>query len=210
MKHLRIGIDVDNVIADSYTAYLSRYNQRFGTKIVWEEITEFYFSTSKVPQKEGQAFIYGLITDETFQIMIPPYTDAAQVIGKWSKKGFRIHYVTARPETTRNVTQKWLQKHGFWFLDATLDMYDESKHTNDIDYKKVVAVDKKIDLMIEDALEIAIALPIPVLLLDRPWNRGALPRHVKRVKNWEEIEKTCLFRFKLHVKEHNNFFLSLY
>lgn len=206
MKKLRIGIDIDNVIADSYPAYLSRYNERFGTKIILEEVTDFYFSTRDVTQKDGQEFIYRLITDDTFQMELPPYRDVPEVISRWSKKGYRIHYITARPESTRNVTQKWLQKHGFGVLDATLDMYDENKHSDDTDYKIGVVVEKKIDLMIEDAKEIACALPIPVILLDRPWNRGTLPSHVIRVADWLQIERILEDKtLRLLTKKRNAF-----
>lgn len=188
-KQLRIGIDIDNVIADSYPVYLHRYNQKFGTKIRWEEVTDFYFSTRETDAKDSQEFIYTLINSEVFQMELPPYRDAAAVINGWSKNGYQIHYVTARPQSTQKVTETWLKKHGFWVNGATLDMYDERIHVNDTDYKKGVVAEKKIELMIEDALEIAEALPIPVLLLDRPWNRGGLPSHVTRVKDWDEIDK---------------------
>ena len=170
-KHLRIGIDIDNVIADSYPVYLNRYNQRFKTSILWEEVTDFYFSTQRVNQKESQEFIYSLIESKIFQMNLPPYRDAIDVVRGWSNKGIKLHYITARPQSTRKVTHEWLKKHDFWSKGATLDMYDESSHVSDVDYKKGVVMEKKIDLMIEDTLEIAMALPIPVLLLDRPWNR---------------------------------------
>src|SRR3989344_2362205 len=187
-KRLRIGIDIDNVIADSYPAYLHRYNQKFGTKIRWEEVTDFYFSTRETDSKDSREYIYSLIESEVFQMEIVPYIDAATVINRWNNNGYQIHYVTARPLSSREVTKAWLKKHGFWTKGATLDMYDESKQTNDIDYKKGVVLEKKIDLMIEDAKEIAQALEIPVLLLDRPWNSGELPSYVTRVKDWTEIE----------------------
>ena len=30
-------------------------------------------------------------------------------------------------------------------------------------------------------------MAIPVLLFDRPWNQGSLPRNVQRVRSWTEV-----------------------
>jgi uncharacterized HAD superfamily protein len=48
----------------------------------------------------------------------------------------------------------------------------------------------RLDLLIEDELHVALAVavvPIPVLLFDRPWNRGKLPTGITRVRDWSQV-----------------------
>jgi len=56
--------------------------------------------------------------------------------------------------------------------------------------KKEFCLEKDLKVLIEDTLEIGIkvsAAGIPVLLMDAPYNRGALPQLVYRKHSWEEI-----------------------
>jgi len=42
-----------------------------------------------------------------------PYLDALKTLNKWYDDGHRICFFTSRTEEHREVTQKWLDKHGF-------------------------------------------------------------------------------------------------
>ncbi|MBI3379276.1 hypothetical protein HY029_00815 [Candidatus Gottesmanbacteria bacterium] len=196
MKHLKIGIDIDNVIADSYPLYIDAFNKEFGTTVQYEEIFHFYYLEKNVGIEEAKVseFIESIVHSEEFQLRIPPVVNALSIIKKWIKQGYWIHYITSRPIDTKNETLKWLKKHGFWVKGVTLDLYNEKehnfKHISRINnYKRDIADKKKLDIFIEDSLDISKSLDIPVYLIDRPWNQGTLPENVKRVKNWEEIDQ---------------------
>ena len=138
-------------------------------------------------------FIDEMLFDASFQMQIPPLPAAQKVIAKWSQKGHAIHYITARPQGMGDHTIKWLKKYHFIVKGASLDLFPQSTHHLDnrqqsILYKKEIVGKKKIDLFIEDSKEIAQSLDIPVLLIDRPWNRGELPKNIRRVKDWNEID----------------------
>lgn len=195
MKRLKIGIDIDNVIADSYPSYIDAFNKKFNTAVRYEEIFHFYYLEKNVGVDEALVtqFIESIVHSEQFQLQIPPVPEALEVIKKWIKRGFSIHYITSRPIDTKEETEKWLKKQGFFLKGITLDLYNEkehnSRHLSRINsYKRFVADEKKIDIFIEDSIDIAKSLDIPVLLIDKPWNQGKLPENVRRVKNWEEIE----------------------
>jgi len=192
---LKIGIDIDNVISDSYPAYIDRFNEVYQTNIRYEEIVDFYY-LEKYWKENGRRKSFSielLLHDEEFQLTLPPFNQAREIIRKWHKKGFLIHYITARPPFTEKVTKKWLRMHGF-FAGATVDFCD---YRSDAKFKKEVADKLDIDILIEDSKEIAETVKIPVLLLDRPWNQGNLPGNVFRVKSWEEIDQfISLFRPK--------------
>lgn len=195
MKHLKIGIDIDNVIADSYPQYIDAFNKKFGTAVKYKEIFHFYYLEKNVGIEEAEVseFIESVVHSEEFQLSILPVENALNVIKKWIKKGFSIHYITSRPIDTQVQTEKWLEKHGFFIRGATLDLYNEREHnfthiSRINSYKRKVADEKKLDIFIEDSTDIAKSMDIPVILIDRPWNQGKLPKNVIRMKDWEEIE----------------------
>lgn len=194
MKHLKIGIDIDNVIADSYPHYIKAFNKEFGTSVKYEEIYHFYYLEKNVGVEKTlvSEFIESIVHSEEFQLQIPPIINALKIIKKWIKKGYSIHYITSRPIDTQEETEKWLKKHGFMLPGVTLDLYNEKEHnfshiSRINSYKRFIADGKKLDIFIEDSIDIAKSMDIPVLLVDRPWNQGNLPENVKRVKDWEEI-----------------------
>jgi uncharacterized HAD superfamily protein len=59
-----------------------------------------------------------------------------------------------------------------------------------IEYKPRIIREMHLDLLIDDEPHVAEAvarIPVPVLLVDRPWNRGSLPPGVARVRSWPEV-----------------------
>ncbi len=42
-----------------------------------------------------------------------PYSDALEILNKWYDEGHIITFFTSRTEETREVTETWLNKHGF-------------------------------------------------------------------------------------------------
>lgn len=191
MKKLKIGIDIDNVIADSYPRYIDAFNKKFGVAVKYEEIFDFYYLENYVGVDRAQTsqFIETVLHSNEFQLAIPPYEEPQKIIKKWADQGFSIHYITSRPDFTKTVTLKWLKKHGFLAKGTKLHLLDINIHSKDTDYKKEIVNKWKVNLMIEDSLDIASALDIPVFLLDRPWNQGKLPKNVTRVNNWAEIDQ---------------------
>lgn len=191
MKQLKIGIDIDNVIADSYPSYIIEFNKRFSTNVKYEEIFDFYHLEKHkgIGKKQTSHFIETVLHSEDFQLAIPPFEKPKEIIENWSKSGFVIHYITSRPIAVKKVTLQWLANHGFLVRNAKLHLLDIKLHDKDTDYKKEIVDKWKVDILIEDNKTIALVMDIPVLLLDRPWNQGKLPENVKRVKDWEEIEQ---------------------
>ena len=187
---MKIGIDIDNVVADSYPSYLEKIKERFGEKVP-ANITDFYHVEEYIDADKNEImgfFDEILLTDE-FQIAINPISDASGYIQKWVGEGIEIVYITARPLKIKSVTMEWLKKHGFWVRGAKIYLFDEKRLNTDIEYKKSIVSKKLVDVMIEDKKDIAEAMIVPVFLLDRSWNQGKLSKHVKRVYSWGEIDE---------------------
>lgn len=190
ITRFHIGIDIDNTISDSSPLFLNKFNETFKTKVTYEETGSFWFTRDNtgVEDRLIGAFFDELLLDEEFQLKIPPYGHALEVISKWLQKKYPLHYITARPIGAKRATRQWLVKHGFMDAGSTLDLFDPLEFQSDTEYKKKAAQRLKVDIFIEDSLEIANALMIPVLLLSRPWNHGKIRENVRRVSNWSEID----------------------
>jgi hypothetical protein len=186
---LRIGIDIDNVLADTYVSYIEIFNQKFNTNLKFDQLTDFYYLErhSGVEYKKARDFVYQIIETEEFALNIKPYEMASNVILNWLKRGFYINYITARPQTGQKVTEKWLKENSFWHDNCSL--YMQKSVLSDSEFKKNIVITQRIGLMIEDSPEISKNLSVPVLLLDRPWNRVELGSNVHRMEDWLEISK---------------------
>jgi uncharacterized protein len=189
--YFHIGIDIDNVVSESYTAYIDRFNRQFGTAITYEEVHDFYYfeKWSGIAEEKVTVFFDAIEKDEEFIFSFPPIKDALTVIRNWSHKGYFLHYITARNINTRSVSEKWLRHHGFMEKGASLDLFDKKEFPHSADFKKATVEKYHCEVMIEDHTDMANALSIPVILLDMPWNRGIQKDHIIRVKNWKEIER---------------------
>lgn len=189
-KKLKIGIDVDNVVADSYTIFLQEFNRKFGTKVQFEELVEFdYLKTIGFDAKVIDEFWDALLHSGKIQLDIPPLQNSHEIIKGWKRVGHSMYFVTARPIWIEQATKHWLSHHGILQENDMVFHFDEANHTADTLYKKEVVEKEGIEIFIEDSREIAQILTVPVFLLDMPWNQGTLASHITRVKNWDEIQQ---------------------
>ncbi len=46
-------------------------------------------------------------------LTVAPYPDALEIINKWYDEGHIITFFTSRTDEHREITEQWLQKHGF-------------------------------------------------------------------------------------------------
>lgn len=186
---MKIGIDIDNVISDSAPIYIEKFNSAFQTSVSLEVMKSYWFTqkSTGVEQTKIEDFFTGWLSDIHFQSNLPVVEESLPVIRKWLDRGYILHYVTARPPEAEKGTRFWLLKHHLMNDGSTLDHFNPQKYQTDSQYKKHKADILGINIFIEDSLEIVNALDIPVLLIDKPWNRGKTRRNVRRVKDWGEI-----------------------
>jgi uncharacterized HAD superfamily protein len=160
LKPLRYGIDIDGVLAD-FSGHLIANFQIYHTPFHWNDpvIKDLY---EKVKD------------DENFWLGIPP------LVSQEDMPFEPACYVTSRSVPTE-VTEKWLDKHGFPRAKVISVGHEESK---------VEAVkEANIDIFIDDKWENFVELNnagICCFLYDQPYNR----KHnvgFKRIKNLKEI-----------------------
>ena len=187
---MRIGIDLDEVLADFMVTFLDHYNVKFKTTLTKEQFSYFDLTKNIQASKEELFVIFEefYLTDHFENL--PPVTDAISSIDKLSKK-HELYVITARTPNITEHTLKWVNKHfpnKFKYVHFAHNPYFGKKKTKS---KAEFGTDLGIDLLIEDNLDFATEAAkenIKVFLFDAPWNKSkSLPKNIKRVKSWKEI-----------------------
>ncbi len=183
---MKIGIDLDDVLADSLPHYLQAFNGRFGVEIqladaAWRLADRF----PQIPRQEADDFFSELITDGFFssRSLIPHAKEAVETL---ADGGHDLYIITGRTPRDEQITMDWLARVGVRshfeaVVHRTCDPVER--------HKADVASGLGLGLFIEDELAVALAVAdtaIPVLLFDRPWNQGPLPDTVRRIESWPE------------------------
>ncbi|HWU39860.1 MAG TPA: HAD family hydrolase [Candidatus Acidoferrum sp.] len=183
---LRIGIDVDDVLAESLPGYVEAFRQCFGLDVRIEEAAWEIFR--RYPQISATQ-MWGFFSDleaSDFLGTRPVYPEAVRAVKAMASDGHRLFVVTGRLSQHREHTRRLLEGAGL------LEFFEELVHREQEtapDYKSRIVREMKLDLLIEDELHVALAaaaVPIPVLLFDRPWNQAELPAGITRVTDWDQ------------------------
>jgi uncharacterized HAD superfamily protein len=183
---MKIGVDLDDVLADSLPQYLQAFNDRFGVDVeladaAWRIADRF----PQIPRQEADEFFSELIEDGFFSSR-PLVPHAKEAVEALADGGHRLYIITGRTPRDEQITMDWLTRIG------VLSHFEAVMHRtrNPVErHKADVAAGLALGLFIEDELAVALAVAdtaIPVLLFDRPWNQGPLPDNVRRIGSWHE------------------------
>ena len=178
---MKIGVDIDGVVADFVTAFLPVLKDLVGREIRYEEITHYWFQDVLGYDDETEKRVREEIDRRDVLRHLSPITGSLETLNRLGRD-HEVHFVTARPGWKwGDVTRDWLAAEGYRY-DSVL--FREEKKAE---------AGEGFDLFVEDYLENArdlAALGIQVCLYDQPWNQtDALPDGVVRVRTWEEIEE---------------------
>lgn len=178
---MRIGIDIDGVVSDSYPAWLEELNRHYGKNITVLEDYEIHL-VFDVPWDDMNDFFVENV--DHLLSMPKPVPGAKEGIENLCREGHEVVYITARRPEEEQITREWLTKFGIPH-DTVLFSGFKSK----VDLVK----QWKMDAFIEDHLANAqgiSAAGIPVFLLTTSYNQGELPAKVIRCKDWGEIQES--------------------
>ncbi|NQS75137.1 MAG: hypothetical protein HQP61_01655 [Peptococcaceae bacterium] len=179
---MRIGVDIDGVLANSLPLWVAELNKFFNKNMRLEEIHLYEIHrTYDITFKDFQSFLEH--KGRFLMSKVEPITGSARYLSKL-KQQHEICIVTARDKRYYQETRDWLKNNNLPYDELLLLGSHE---------KKELCLDKDLQVMIEDTLEIGIKVSdagIPVLLMDAPYNRGVLPELIYRKHSWEEIYQT--------------------
>jgi uncharacterized HAD superfamily protein len=166
---LRIGVDVDGVLADQISGVLPRVKERYDVTLSYADITEW-----ELPIKNSNIAveIVDAQRDHQYVLGMAAHEGAKRVLD-YLHELHRIVVITARRgEAATKWTAEWLRKHGI--------PYDEV-----IASSEAKKSEHRTDLLIDDYCgnisEFLTNTKGVAVLVDQPWNRqrGALEEFVK-------------------------------
>lgn len=176
---INLGIDIDGTINDFNSLiykYADKYNEGLGiskkTDMSEYSLGRFFGWSTEQDIEFWTQNLQNAMSKTT------PLSKSACIISRLKEKGVGIYIITARPESYRESTCSWLNKHNI--------QYDKLIMSSD---KVSECLIHEIDVMIEDHPDncLAIAQHIQVLCMTYPYNLHLRDRNIKRVCCWTEI-----------------------
>jgi uncharacterized HAD superfamily protein len=200
---MRIGVDLDDVIAICAVPYLRRFAQEYKVELPDEKEIGWHLlrdMDKHVSAEERDRFRIKLY-DGTFFSQLDIYQECPAVLERLVQRGDEIFFITARTERRRMVTETWLREkrildyakavhlkpRGDFRPDHPRGRYDPEGSAQ---YKARLAQELRLDVFCEDDVIISKTLAeagLRVLLFDHPWNREVAHPQITRVTGWAEV-----------------------
>lgn len=179
---MRIGIDIDDTITDTWSYMVPIYSQVFNIPV--EELSNslpYYNSVKKL----------NLTVEEYFKIMQPYYEenalnipikkDAKEVINALKKEGHKIIFITARGKMYHEpklITKTYLEKNDIKYDKLIINAND----------KATICKKENIDLFIDDSYkhcQSVSSIGIKVLMFGTNYNKNI--KEFTRITSWYEV-----------------------
>jgi len=189
MNKIKIGIDLDEVLAEFNLLFLDYFNQTKNTNWKFKDITDNHFENIFDISFEEIKQILNNFSKEGHISNIIPVENSVSSIEKLSKE-CELFIITARPKEEDKETREWIVKN---FKSNFKEIYSVGiSHGGKVFKNKGEFVQELgLNFFIEDMIKHAIDISkrnIKVFLLDKPWNQEEnLPENIYRVKDWNEI-----------------------
>lgn len=188
-KYMKIGIDIDEVLAKFIVAFTDYHNKKYNTSF-----QESDFSSYKLEKVIGGTTeekiqkIKDFYQTEEFKNLelVPGSKEKIQEL----KKNNELFIITSRHKESYEVTKDWINRH---FPDTFSGIYFADYYSDDAITKNHICEELGIEVFIDDCLTYASECgdkDTKVFLYDFFWNQSdSLPERVTRVKSWDEIVK---------------------
>jgi uncharacterized HAD superfamily protein len=188
-----IYVDMDDVLCETARRFLVVIEREFGKQIGYDRLTDFDFETSCGLTAAERAKLYEKIHYADEMLAIQPIPEAIDVLAGWVRAGYQIAIVTGRPPDTYASSVEWLARFQVPYHSFTMvDKYGRFETENTVGLTLAELAEKKFCWAVEDSLPmaefLASTMNLPVALLDRPWNQGAVEHaNIKRYRHWKEL-----------------------
>jgi len=187
---MRIGIDFDDVVADSMQVIVDLQNKQYGTSYKLRDATSFHLEDIWGGTKEEWQSKIDEFLSTKHLASLNPMAGVISALDALKKNGHELYIVTGRSENYVEATEQWIEKH---FSDT----FNGVHYANHIQAdpgqrreKSDICKENGIEVMIEDYMKNAKECAdagIRVFLFDQPWNQGELSANMERVRSWDEI-----------------------
>lgn len=177
---MRIGIDIDDTIANSWEYFMPIFSHEFNIKL--DENSRPYYQGIKdqIPFAEFERVMKKY---ENTMINITLKENVSKILHKLKQDGHQIIFITARGKTYNNpyqITKEYLDNNNIPYDKIILDSWDKS----------IACREENIDLFIDDSpkhcKEVS-NIGIEVIMMDAKYNQNN--NQFTRKVNWDEIYK---------------------
>jgi len=186
---MKIGIDLDEVLADFLPALIEYHDANYGTSLVREQFQSYRFwETWGGTREEAIQKVYDFHKTSYFKNM-KAVLGSQEAVGIL-KRNNDLVVVTSRQDDVAEATRGWIAQH---FPNVFSEVYFANHYSQNGSSitKKQICDSVGVDVLIEDSPEYALECLNPnrkILLLDCPWNRSSeLPQGIYRVNSWKDI-----------------------
>lgn len=188
---MRIGLDLDDVVANLNERLNDWHNETYGTSYSREDYYSYYFwDVWGGTREEAMAKVYRFI-EEGNVMRIAPVKGAREGVQKLKGLSKSLRAITGRSETIRKSTEAWIARELPHMIDDVhfTNVYPSPGEVTRS--KGEICLELGIELMIDDSTEFAESCSkqgIPVIIFDTPWNRHVpLPSLAHRAVGWDGV-----------------------
>jgi uncharacterized HAD superfamily protein len=192
-----IYVDLDDVVAETLTTFARLANDLYGKHIRFEDIFSFDLGRSfGLDEHELRRFMEIAHRREVLLEKVSPNQEALAVLREWVDCGADITIVTGRPVSTYEDTLDWLQRfevpfHGLCFVRkyGRNDLGETRRRPLHLRRLAKAPFLFSVEDNLKTASYIALRTNVPVMLLDKPWNRtsDAPDNLIVRCAGWSEV-----------------------
>ena len=212
---MRIGIDLDDVMAICAVPYLRKFAEEFGVELPDEQEIGWHLLSRMERETPWDKLVPGLanvtseqrdrfrmkLYDGKFFSELDVYEDCPAVLEQLVAAGHELYFITARAERRRMITETWLREKGLFDYAKAVHLkpmgdfrpdYPRGRYDaqGSAQYKTRLALELRLDAFCEDDIVIGKTLSdagIRVFLFDQPWNRELAGDRITRVHGWTEL-----------------------
>ncbi len=188
-EKIKIGIDLDEVVADFINKFLEFYNGKYEKNILKEDIKSYNLWENDFFgfDKQGAIQIVDEFYDSELFDEMELIQDATRVIRELSDD-FEIFIVTSRPLRFKEKTENFLKNNQILYeIIYSNEIHNANGSKNKADICKELGV----NILIDDNKDYAKNCAennIKVFLLSKPWNSNhEKHENIIKVENWQEI-----------------------
>jgi len=177
---VRIGVDIDGVVSDSYPFWLTELNLHFGKNITVIDDYEMHLAFDVSRDAINDFFV----CNAEHLLSIPePIMGAKAGIETLLREGHEVIYITARTPEERDVTVRWLTK---CEIPHEHERVLFAGFGSKLDLVKLWGIEAFIEDYQVNAKLIAES-GVPVFLLNASYNQEELTKGITRCHSWDEI-----------------------
>lgn len=164
-----LAIDIDATIGRLERYIVAYANKKLSRRYRYYQLTSYLDGTNPEFDRVAAEFL----EQPNLVVKTMPYDKALEGVQILHRRGFNLHIVSARKEPLFEVTERWLEKHGF--SPFITDIHRRPSSVTRHEFKTIVVKKMGIQTAFDDDKPIIETLAqngVTVYLIRRPWNKG--------------------------------------